>query len=303
MNCSSGTGTHGETRRHPPEAHGAVHLIEGIPHHGGKRIAAHRARSLQSMLEPVNSPRSLMNRGNPEIQAWRIQCRNDEHVIQEGARVLLDAFIRAGERDFAIALSGGRSAPGFYAELIRQSGLRRCSLAEADYFWADERCVPPDHKESNYRLAHEGLLEPLKVASSRIHRLPGELAPERAVENAIGDWIQWAERRGPNRGMLDAVVLGMGEDGHVASLFPQNLDRDLQCLAPFCAVTGPKPPPERLTVSYRVLWEASLVIVLVTGAGKAEILEKSLNGSCETPLARVLRGRTNRESIVVAVRA
>jgi 6-phosphogluconolactonase len=241
-----------------------------------------------------------MNRRSTDIHAWRITCRDNDHVVREAARVVLDAFVRAGERDFALALSGGRSAPPLFAELIRQSRLRRCELANADFFWADERCVPPDDAESNYRLAREGLLDPLNVAASRIHRLAGEWAQDRAIESAIADWAQWAERRGQGRAVLDAVLLGMGEDGHVASLFPDNLAGDLQCLAPYCAVTGPKPPPQRLSMSYRVLWEARLVIVVVTGEGKSGILQKSLTGACETPLARVMRGRSNRESVVIS---
>jgi 6-phosphogluconolactonase len=241
-----------------------------------------------------------MKRGSTDIFAWRIACRDDDHVVREAARVVLDAFVRAGERDFALALSGGRSAPRLFAELIHQSRLRRCSLMNADFFWADERCVALDNPESNYRVAREGLLDPLNVPPPRIHRLAGELPQDRAIESAIADWVQWSERRGQGRAVLDAVLLGMGEDGHVASLFPDNIASDLQCLAPYCAVTGPKPPPQRLSMSYRVLWEARLVIAVVTGEGKTGILHKSLTGACETPLARVIRGRCNRESVVIS---
>lgn len=238
-----------------------------------------------------------------EPEVWIIQCRDDRHAASETARVVLDAWVCQGERDFGLALSGGRLASLVFKELARQNRERQTRLGDADFFWADERCVPPTHEDSNYRVARQDLLEPVGVEGARVHRLGGELPTERAVTMANEDWNRWAARRKAGRGpRLDMVLLGVGEDGHVASLFPVNLPTDLVAPSAFRAVIGPKPPPQRLTMGYRLLWEAERVVITATGAGKEAVLRSSLSGREDTPLARVLRGRKGRETILVTDR-
>jgi 6-phosphogluconolactonase len=232
---------------------------------------------------------------------WMTRVAGDERAAAEAAGSVVDAFVRAGERDFALALSGGRVAPLFFGELIRQSRRRGVDLGAADFFWCDERCVPPDHADSNYREARRELLEPLGVGDDRIHRLEGERAPAEGAERAMEDWARWVEgrsRRGRS-GTWDCAVLGVGEDGHVASLFPGNLKQDLEATRAFRAVRGPKPPPDRLTAGYPVLWEAGELVVLATGRGKEEVVLGSVAGRLDTPLARVLKGRVGRGARVV----
>ncbi|MBL9139541.1 MAG: 6-phosphogluconolactonase [Verrucomicrobiales bacterium] len=234
------------------------------------------------------------------LDPWIILCRDDRHAAGETARLVLDAFVRDGERDFGLALSGGRMASGVFRELVRQSQERKTPLDVVDFFWADERCVPPSHEDSNYRVARQGLLDPLGVDAGRVHRLGGELPTERAVTLANEQWRRWSERRGGGRGaILDMVLLGVGEDGHIASLFPVNLPADLESASPFRAVIGPKPPPQRLTMGYRLLWEARRVVVTATGAGKEAVLRASLAGREDTPLARVLSGRMGKETVLI----
>lgn len=215
---------------------------------------------------------------------------------------MLDAFVRAGERDFRLALSGGRAAPPFFSALVHEARRRSSPLDRADFFWADERRVPAAHPESNFRLARTALLEPLAVVPSHIHRLAGELPASEAVAQASADWQAWERRARRRVHSLETVVLGVGEDGHVASLFPGNLAADLADTAPFRAVVGPKPPPERLTMGYPLLWNAGLVLVLAPGAAKRSIIEASLRGEADTPLARVLQGRAHRETMLVLSR-
>lgn len=213
--------------------------------------------------------------------------------------MVLDALVRHGETDFGLGLSGGRLAPALFRELVRQSQQRQCALQAVDFFWADERCVKPDDPDSNYRAARETLLAPLRIPAERVHRLLGEMPPDQAVVRAIADWEKWGRARGARGPRLDAVILGVGEDGHVASLFPENLPQDLASRAAFRAVVGPKPPPQRLTMGYPLLWEARLALIVITGPGKAEVVRRSISGSLDTPLGRVLRGRAGRETVVV----
>jgi 6-phosphogluconolactonase len=230
---------------------------------------------------------------------WRVACRDDGHAAGEAARVILDAFVRARERQFAVALSGGRIAPRLYAELVAQSARRGTLLGDAEFFFADERCVPADHAEANYRVARTSLFEPLGASGAKVHRLEGELAPEVAEARANADWQAFLVRRGRASGCLDCVVLGVGEDGHVASLFPGNMEQDLERSAAFRAVLGPKPPPQRLTMGYPLLWEARRVVILATGAGKESVLTEAVRGGTTTPLGRVIAGRRGRETVLV----
>jgi 6-phosphogluconolactonase len=230
---------------------------------------------------------------------WVIPCRDARHTASEAARAALDAFVRAKERDFACALSGGRTAALVFAELVRQAGLRSSPLDAIDYFWADERCVPPDHEESNFRIARTTLLERAGVPPERIHRLEGELPPPNAVARANADWDRWLLRRLPKRRALDCALLGVGEDGHIASLFPTNIHHDLASADPYRAVVGPKPPPQRITMGYRILSEAALVIVVSSGAEKADMIRRSVRGAEDTPLARLLAQRAGRPTIVI----
>lgn len=230
---------------------------------------------------------------------WQVSCRDDGHAAGEAARVILDAFVRARERQFAVALSGGRTAPRLYAELVAQSARRGAALGDAEFFFADERCVAADHPESNYRVARSSLFEPLGSSGAKVHRLEGELPPETGAARANADWEAFRVRRGRSAAGLDCVVLGVGEDGHVASLFPGNMEQDLELSVAFHAVTGPKPPPRRLTMGYPLLWEARLVVILATGAGKETVLTEAIRGGTSTPLGRVIAGRRGRETVMV----
>lgn len=229
-----------------------------------------------------------------------IPCPDDRLAASEAARVVIEARARAGDAGFALALSGGRSAPHLFAALVAENHRRRAGLEVSDFFWADERCVAPEHAESNYRVARAGLFDPLGVGGERVHRLEGERTPVEAARFANEDWDRFLARRGTVAPWLDCVVLGLGEDGHVGSLFPENLEADIAATTAFRAVTGSKPPPWRVTMGYPLLWEARLVVVLVTGNGKESVLKRSLAGDASIPLGRVFAGRGGLGTIVVA---
>jgi 6-phosphogluconolactonase len=202
-----------------------------------------------------------------------------------------------------IALSGGRIARVFLesaAVMVRANAGSAAARAvrEAHYFWADERCVPPDDRESNYRLAREAWFEPLGIRGELIHRIKGELKPEEAASE-IGDEL--ASIVPPPAGgipALDLVLLGMGEDGHIASLFPGRMPMHEQDRHFYLVADGPKPPNPRITMTFGLLAAAKAVWVLVAGDGKEGILRNSLAGKAFTPLAHLLNLR---EATVVFV--
>lgn len=172
-----------------------------------------------------------------------------------------------------LALSGG-STPTRTYELLAGEPV---DWSGVEVWFADERCVPPDDPESNYRLASETLLGPAAIGSGRVHRMEGELGPEEAARRyalALGDGVSRREHELP---VLDLIVLGIGPDGHVASLFPgaATLKAPQQelCLGVW---DSPKPPPERVTLSLAVLRAAERCLLLVTGAGKADAVSAML---------------------------
>jgi len=222
-----------------------------------------------------------------------------------------------------VALSGGRIARTFFAATAEQARERKTLFGRVHFFWADERCVPPTDPESNFMLASGLLFGPLKISQSQIHRIRGEEPPvnalemaneeiQRVVSNCVGersrtgsgstrpvvnenanDEASLAARGARALPILDLIFLGMGEDGHVASLFPNAPSEVLNCAVPFLAIeNSPKPPPKRISLSYGALAAAKQVWALISGAGKAAALRESLHPHGRTPLARVMQSRS-----------
>lgn len=195
-------------------------------------------------------------------------------------------------RSFTVALSGGRIPKALYKAF---AGLAAGdSLEGVHFFWGDERVVPPTDPESNYHLAAVPLFLALKIPESQVHRMITERDEAFAVQQAEAELCRVAKLNVQGQPELDLVFLGMGEDGHVASLFPGDT-KALETPAVYRAVTGPKPPPRRITLGYPALAAAREVWVLASGEGKKEALQASLEPTGDTPLARVLQSRSNTE--------
>jgi 6-phosphogluconolactonase len=192
---------------------------------------------------------------------------------------------------FLLALSGGRIARNFCSAMAAQVTSRGVSLSNVHFFWSDERCVPPDDPESNFHLANEALLRPLGIALDQIHRIEGEKPGAQAFAVAEAQLRKLAKVTAEGQPVLQLVLLGMGEDGHVASLFPGESEQTRASAAVFRSVTASKPPPERLTMGFPVILKARNVWVLASGAGKADALRDSLRPEAQTPLGRVIQGR------------
>lgn len=200
-----------------------------------------------------------------------------------GARVL-ESGRQALERHgrFLLGVSGGRTPAATFAWLT--SARAAFDWTRAQLYFADERAVPPDHADSNFRMVRETLIDPLHIPPRQIHRMKGEY-PD--LEAAAEEY----EARLP--AALDLVLLGIGEDGHIASLFPGGaavIELERRVLP---VLDAPKPPPRRLTLTPRALAEAHEVLVLATGEAKAAAVAAALEGEGaegEVP-ARLVRDR------------
>ena len=223
-------------------------------------------------------------------------CADAETVAVRACEEIARLLARAQEeRGIAhLALSGGGTPKRTY-ELLAGEPQR---LRQAEVWFADERCVPPHDEESNYRLAAETLLEPAAIAPERVHRMRGELAPE---EGARLYAEELAGRLGaPQAGppTLDVIVLGIGPDGHVASLFPDaptlEAGDESLCLG---VRDSPKPPPECITLSLAVLRAAHRCVLLGTGESKSAALRAMLG----EPSRHVPASPLRRERLTVIV--
>jgi 6-phosphogluconolactonase len=224
-------------------------------------------------------------------------CPDDATVARRAAEDILRSLARAREeRGVAhLALSGG-TTPGLTYELL---GSQPEALASVELWFADERCVAPDDEQSNYLLVERTLISPAGLPAERVHRMLGELGPQ-AGAASYAEELSGAGLAGEAGGVpvLDLIVLGIGPDGHVASLFPgaPTLDAGEQAVA-LGVSDSPKPPPERITLSLAVLRAARSCLLLATGAGKADAVNAMLGEPSRHVPASLLR----RERLTVIV--
>jgi 6-phosphogluconolactonase len=174
----------------------------------------------------------------------------------------------------SLVLAGGTTPKRCY-ELLAHLEVEWGRVA---VLFGDERCVHPDHPDSNYRMARESLLD--RVAPATVYRIPGELGPDEAA----GAYAHVVAAAAP----LDVVLLGVGEDGHTASLFPGHAALKAQGLA-VGVRDAPKPPPQRVTLTLPALQSARRVIILATGAGKADAVARAKRG--EVPSGMIAGAR------------
>ncbi len=204
----------------------------------------------------------------------------------EAARFILEharAAI-AGRGLFRLALSGGNTPRAVHAQLVRRGADLPWNRVQITF--GDERCVPPEHADSNFRMAKETLLDAAGIPAGNVFRIRGEIAPAAAAREYEDKLAAVAARLGEPRYVHDLVLLGLGEDGHTASLFPGSpaLDETERNVIP---TTGPKPPPQRITMTFPLLNAARHVAFLVTGAGKHALVEEIVAGGSGHPAGRV----------------
>ncbi|GAB4421121.1 MAG: 6-phosphogluconolactonase [Anaerolineae bacterium] len=209
----------------------------------------------------------------------RIEVSPDSHSLAQAAagyigRIAAEAISSQGR--FTIGLPGGSTPRTLFNLLGSPAWAGRIDWARAHIFWGDERCVPPDHPESNYRLARETLLDRVPVPAEQIHRIPGELPPAEAAR-AYERTLRTFFGEGDSEPRFDLLLQGLGDDGHTASLFPGTAaleERTRWVVENYV----PRLDSWRITLTAPAINAASHVIFLVSGAGKAEALRAVLQG-------------------------
>lgn len=166
----------------------------------------------------------------------------------------------------SVMLTGGRSAEGVYIAWAQLPAFKKMSGVQ--FYFGDERCVSPEHPESNYGMVMRTLFEQGVPAGCSVFRMEAEDANREEATKRYEDRL-------PNK--IDVLLLGVGEDGHIASIFPGSValqEKKRQVLA----ITGPKPPYDRFTITPPVITRASAIFVLAIGEAKGRILAKALQG-------------------------
>lgn len=196
---------------------------------------------------------------------------NAEEVAEKAAAEMAEALRGAGG---SLVLTGGTSPTRAY-ELLSEMDV---PWGRVSILFGDERCVPPTDPESNYRMAKEALLD--RVNAATVYRMPGELGPDAGAEAYASVVAAVAP--------FDFVLLGVGEDGHVNSLFPGHPALHSAALT-LGIHDSPKPPPERVTMTFAALRDARRILIIATGAGKAEAVAAARRG--ETPSGMIANAR------------
>jgi 6-phosphogluconolactonase len=215
--------------------------------------------------------------------------------------VTLAAEAIAARGRVAVALSGGSTPRATYALLATEEFAAQLDWSRVHVFWGDERCVPPDHPDSNVRLARETLLDHVPLPAGNVHRIHGEVEPEAAAQAYAAELRAFFGTQWPS---FDLVLLGMGNDGHTASLFPGSAALR-ETARPVVAVRAEYQdrPAHRVTLTPPAINAARQVLFLVAGAAKAETLQAVLEGPAGRFPAQRIRPTSGRLTWQVDIEA
>lgn len=183
-------------------------------------------------------------------------------------------IVTSSRQRFDIALSGGNT-PKILFETLARDYRKKIPWKRIHFWWADERCVLPTDEESNYRMTKEHLFSKIDIDESQVHRIQGEIDPESAAEDYIKQ-IQAQLNERNEWPIFDLIILGIGSDGHTASIFPH--EKKLLQSDKVCAVAKhPETGQKRITLTGKVLNNANRVFFMVTGKPKAKRISEIMN--------------------------
>jgi 6-phosphogluconolactonase len=227
-----------------------------------------------------------------------------EATARAAAQLFTDAAVKAAaSRGIArIAISGGTTPKAMFALLASPAEpfLKQVPWDKLELYWVDERCVPPDHAESNYRMTKEALLSKVPLPSERVHRMEGELEPEVAAARYEAVIRNTFRLEGAETPTFDLVQLGMGDDGHTASLFPHT-----DALNEMSHIVVPNHVPQkdtwRITLTWPVINQGREVAFLIEGGAKTQVLHDVFLGPYqpETYPSQLIRPASGRLTLLL----
>lgn len=195
--------------------------------------------------------------------------------LKKAAQVFLESVADAvsARGQATVALSGGSTPKKFFSYLAEPYYRERIPWTKVHFFWGDERCVPPDHADSNYKMAMDALLKKVQVPSVNIHRMPGEMEDPREAAKSYDRSMRLFFKTDRSVPKFDLVLLGLGEDGHTASLFPKTValtEREKLVVGHHVESVH----ANRLTVTFPVINSARRVVFLCAGDSKSAIIKE-----------------------------
>ncbi len=223
----------------------------------------------------------------PEVKIFTTPETMAESLSEEFYRYVNSCLLTRNKLN--IALSGGNTPTLFFKCLsdFDQQKANKMDWRRIHFFWGDERCVPPNHKESNYGSANKVLFSKINIPESNIHRIEGENDPDVEVGRYSNLLQKLIEKKG-GIPIFDWIFLGLGEDGHTASIFPNQLD--LITSDKICGISiHPESGQKRITLTGTVLNMAKRITFLATGANKQEVISHIINKdkSKQYPAAKI----------------
>jgi 6-phosphogluconolactonase len=220
-------------------------------------------------------------------QPGRLDVFADPKALALDVATWMTMLAQAAKGRFRVSLSGGSTPKTLYGLLASEGFVNRFPWARVEWYWGDERFVPYDHPESNYRMTREAMLDKVPAPMANIHPIPTDGTPdddarryERTLQEAYG-----AATLDPARPLFDITLLGLGPDGHTASLLPN--DPVLEERRRWVAAVAHGRPEVRITMTYPAIESSRHVAFLVTGKEKTAIVRAVRSGSSDVPAARL----------------
>lgn len=199
-----------------------------------------------------------------------------EKVYEAIAQELVKLTHNSTQEVFDIALSGGNSPKGLF-KLLSKTYAKAIPWERIHFWWGDERCVGPEDEQSNYKMTFDLLLSKVEIPQTNIHRIKGEADPETEAIRYSKEMEESLNSRGKDP-VFDLILLGLGDDGHTASIFPDQLElfeHEQSCAVAQHPLSGQK----RITITGNVLNNANRIFFLVSGANKALRISEIMNDS------------------------
>lgn len=220
---------------------------------------------------------------------YEIKVFKNKQILAETITIdLLNARAESPKnRRFTMALAGGNTPRSIYEQWAKVQNDKL--WGKVHFFWGDERCLPPDHEESNYKMANDALLSKIGIKETQVHRVRGEDNPEKEVQRYADEIVQCVPKSNDLFPRFDWILLGVGTDGHTASLFPDSMAAREQ--SSICVLAQhPQTGQKRISLMLPVINNAKKITFLATGQEKAEIVREILKNdskSANYPAAQI----------------